>query len=99
MIDPATGWFKIVEVPNKSFDKIANLFEMTWLNKYLWPAQVVMDCGRKFMGDVIDLLKNHYHIAQKPITTQNPQANAMVECAHQTFHNMIQTHQLLERTD
>ena len=57
MIDPATGWFEIIEIPSKSSDEIANIFEMTWLNKYPWPAQVVMDRGREFMGDVITLLK------------------------------------------
>jgi hypothetical protein len=31
---------------------------------------------------------------QKAITTRNPQANAMVECAHQTILNMICTHNL-----
>jgi hypothetical protein len=99
MIDPATGWFEIVEIPNKSSDEIANIFEMIWLNKYPWPAQVVINRGLKFMSNVIDLLKNHYHIARKPITTRNPQANAMVECAHQTLHNMIQTHQVKGKSD
>jgi len=99
MIDPATGWFEIVEVPSKSSDEIANIFEMTWLNRYPWPAQVVMDRGREFMGDVIHLLKNEYNIARKPITTRNPQANAMVERAHQTLHNMIRTHQLKGKSD
>jgi hypothetical protein len=33
MIDPATGWFEIVKIPNKSSNKIANIFEMIWLNK------------------------------------------------------------------
>ena len=99
MIDPATGWFEIIEIPSKSSDEIANIFEMTWLNKYPWPAQVVMDRGREFMGDVIALLKDHYHITRKPITTRNPQANAMVERAHQTIHNMIRTHQLKGKSD
>jgi hypothetical protein len=46
------------------------------------------------MGDVILLLKNEYGISRKPITTRNPQANAMVERAHQTLHNMIRTKQI-----
>ena len=32
MIDPATGWFDIVEVPNKQADYIANLLEIHWLS-------------------------------------------------------------------
>jgi hypothetical protein len=38
--------------------------------------------------EVIDLLKESGIIC-KVITTRNPQANAMVEHAHQTIHNMI----------
>jgi hypothetical protein len=46
MINPATGWFEISEVEDKTSAKIANLFEMLWINHYPWPQQVVMDCGR-----------------------------------------------------
>jgi hypothetical protein len=68
MIDPATRWFEIIEVPNKRADYIANLFEQVWLARYPWPAKVIMDRGREFMGEVIDLLKDN-GIIQKPITT------------------------------
>ena len=91
MIDPATGWFEIVEVPNKRADVIANILEQTWLSRYPWPTQVVMDRGREFMGETKAMIKNDYGITRKPITTRNPQANAMVERAHQTVHNMIRT--------
>jgi len=30
-IDPAIGWFEIVEIPNKKADETANLFEQIWL--------------------------------------------------------------------
>jgi enoyl reductase-like protein len=50
VINPATGWCKISKVEDKSSAEIANLFEMLWINPYPWPQQVVMDCGRKFMG-------------------------------------------------
>jgi hypothetical protein len=59
MVDPATEWFEIIEVPNKRADYIANLFEQVWLARYPWPAKVIMDHGREFMGEVIDLLKNN----------------------------------------
>jgi transposase InsO family protein len=67
---------------------------MLWINRYPWPQQVVMDRGREFMGDVISLLKNEYGINRRPITTRNPQANAMIERAHQTIHNMIRSKQI-----
>ena len=99
MIDPATGWFEIIEVPNKRTDEISNLFEMTWLNRYPWPTEVVMDRGKEFMGEVRTMLKDEYGIKRKPITTRNPQANAMVERAHQTIHNMIRAKQIRTKQD
>jgi hypothetical protein len=98
MVDLATRWFEIIEVPNKRVDYIANLFEQVWLARYPWPAKVVMDRGRKFMGEVINLLRNN-GIVRWPITTQNPQANAMVEWVHQTIHNMICTQKLCSKHD
>ena len=99
MIDPATGWFEIVEVPNKRADEIANLVEQTWLTRYPWPEQVIMDRGTEFMAEVKDMLKNDYGITRKPITTRNPQANAMVERAHQTIGNMINTQGFKSKDD
>jgi len=91
MIDPATGWFEIVQVPNARADFVADLFEKQWLTRYPWPTEVVLDRGREFMGEIITLLRDDYGIIRKPITTRNPQANAMVERAHQTLHNMIRS--------
>jgi hypothetical protein len=99
MIDPATGWFEIVEIPDKSSQTVANAFEMTWLSRYPWPTEVVMDRGREFMGEVKNMLREDYGITRKPITTRNPQANAMVECAHGTIHNMIRTQSIKDKRD
>jgi hypothetical protein len=38
-------------------------------------------------------------IVCKPITTQNPQANAMVEHAHKTIHQMIHMQNLKKKED
>jgi hypothetical protein len=99
MIDPATGWFEIVEIPDKSSQTVANAFEMTWLSRYPWPTEVVMDRGREFMGEVKNMLREDYGITRKPITTRNPQANAMVERAHGTIHNMIRTQSIKDKRD
>ena len=50
-----------------------------------------MDRGREFRAEVEKLLRDEYGIRRKLITTRNPQANAMVERAHQTIHNLIAT--------
>jgi hypothetical protein len=43
MIDPASGWFEIVEIPTKQADFIANLLEFHWLTRYPWPTKIRMD--------------------------------------------------------
>eukprot|EP00957_Ditylum_brightwellii_P010720 812320-Ditylum_brightwellii.AAC.1 len=43
------------------------------------------------MKDFITLILNKYRIKQKPITTRKPQANFIVESAHQTIDNLLCT--------
>ena len=99
MIDPATGWFEIVEVPNKQADEIVNLLEFTWLTRYPWPTEVIMDRGKEFAAEVRDTLIKEYGAIRKVITTRNPQANAMVERAHQVIHNMVRSLQIRDKND
>ena len=79
MIDPATGWFEIIEVPNRRADEISNALEHVWLTRYPWPTEIVLDRGNEFKREVLAMLKNDYGITMKLITTRNPQANAMVK--------------------
>ena len=99
MIDPATGWFEIVHVPEKRADKIANLIEIHWLSRYPWPTEVVMDRGSEFAAEVRELFKDEYPIRRKLITTRNPQANAIVERVHQVVHNMLRVQELRSSDD
>ena len=48
MVDPATGWFEIVEATNKSASSIQDLFHNTWLARYPCPQFIVFDNGVKF---------------------------------------------------
>ena len=99
MIDPATGWFEIVEIPHKQADVVINILEFQWLTRYPWPTEVVMDRGREFAAEVSQTLTHEYGCAKKLITTQNPQANAMVERGHQMVHNMLRTSGLQDTTE
>ena len=94
MIDPATGWFDMTEINTKRADVIANKLEQTWLTKYPWPTQVVLDRGTEFMAEVTTMLQEDYGIKRKPITTRNPQANSILERAHQTIGNILRTFQV-----
>ena len=95
MIDPATGWFEIIQYLDKRSIMIANLVEQTWLSRYPWPRLIAYDRGSEFIGyEVHNMVQTDYGIKCKPITVQNPQANAIVECVHQVIGNMIWTYEL-----
>ena len=91
MIDPATGWFEIKQLKAKSADVVANEIEKTWLTRYPWPTQVIMDRGSEFMAEFTKMLKDDYGVKKKTITSRNPQANAIIERVHQTIGNIIRT--------
>ena len=91
MFNPATGWFEIVEVPEKRADIVAGKLEQTWLTRYPWPQKCICDRGKEFMAEAQETLENEYGVHVNRITTRNPQANAIVERIHQTIGNMIRT--------
>ena len=108
MMDAATGWFEIVELPvvdvplnkkgkminQQKFDKtsaqISRLVNSTWFCRYPRPVEVVYDNGSEFKLYFEHLLKE-YGVKRKPTTIKNPQANGILERAHQTFGNMLRT--------
>ena len=97
MIDPATGWFEIRQIPSKDSATVANnIVEMAWLTRYPWPNQITYDRGTEFMAEFARMIKNDYGIKTKPITTRNPQANSIIERIHQTIGNMIRTFRMHE---
>ena len=98
MIDPATGWFEIVETNTKSSDVIANKVEMTWLTRYPWPTMITYDHGGEFIGpEFQQLIKEEYGIKAKPASVRNPQANAIIERVHQLLGNMIRSFEIEEK--
>jgi hypothetical protein len=60
MIDPATGWFKMQEIPNKEVITIANLVEQTWLTRYPWPNQIVFNRGKEFMREFAHMVEQEW---------------------------------------
>ena len=92
MIDPATGWFEIVEYSNKRAITIANLVEQVWLSRYPWPQVINYDQGSEFIGhEFKTMVEKDYGIDTKGITVRNPQANAIIERVHQVLGNTIRT--------
>jgi len=99
MIDPVTEWFEIAEIPAKSADVVADIFESTWLVRYPRPSQVNMDRGHEFMAEMQRMMHDDYGIEKKVTTTRNPQANSMVERAHQTVNQLIDSQNITGRKD
>ena len=91
MIDPATGWVEIRAVPSARADLVANQVELAWLTRYPLPSKVIVDRGREFFAEFQTMMRNDYDIKVRPITTRNPQANAILERVHQTIGNIIRT--------
>ena len=63
MIDPAMGWFEIVEFNDKQSITIASLVEKHWLCRYPWPQLITYDCSSRFIGkDFKEMIKRDYNI-------------------------------------
>jgi hypothetical protein len=83
MIDPATGWFEIVETTNKSATSIQDLFHNTWLARYPRSQFIVFDNGDagKFKSEFkIICACDNYGIKAK-LTTSHNQHNTS-KCNH-----------------
>jgi transposase InsO family protein len=91
MIDPVTGWFEMAQIANKTAAEVANVCEQAWLTRYPLPQKITLDRGTEFMAEFAQMVKNDYGVKLKPITTRNPQANAIIERVHQTIGNIIRT--------
>ena len=94
MIDPATGWFEIHQYDDRRAITVANIAEEEWFSRYPWPTQVTYDRGKEFIGNEFQKMLDEYGVKKKPITTRNPQANAIVERVHQTIGNIVRTFEL-----
>ena len=73
MIDPATGWFEVVDVPDKEPDTIAAAFDDTWLCRYPRPQYIGYDNGSELKRNFRELLEN-YGLKGKPTTTRDQSA-------------------------
>ena len=89
MINPAKSWFEMAQIPNKTAAEIADITKKTWFTRYPLPQRIVFDRGTEFMAEFAKMCHNYYGLKRKPITTRNPQSNAIIERIHQTIGNVI----------
>ena len=104
MIDPATSWFEIKEIPvvkitdpkskeetqvfDKTSSRISQIINSSWLSRYPRPREVVYDNGSEFKL-YFKALCDSYGLRHKPTTAKNPQANAINERIHGVIGNML----------
>jgi hypothetical protein len=93
MIDPATGWFEIVQANSKMATSIQNVFHNIWSACYPRPQFIVFDNGGKFKYELKQMCEN-YGIKAKPTTSHNSQANAIIEQVHKVVNNMLRSFDL-----
>ena len=93
MIDPATGWFEIVDVPKIDSSHCVDAFDDTWLSRHPRPEFLGHDNGSEFKAVFKEMVEN-YGVNKKPNTAFNPQANGIVERVHQVLNDMLRTFHL-----
>jgi hypothetical protein len=91
MIDPATGWFKMHQIENKTAAEVADACKKTWFTGHPLPQPIILNQGTEFMAEFARMVKNYDGLKLKPITTRSPQANAIIKLVHKTIRNIIQT--------
>jgi hypothetical protein len=57
-IDPATGWFEMIEVPGKTAEFIMEAFHDIWLCRYPRPQMVQSDNGKEFKAEFAQTCRN-----------------------------------------
>ena len=72
MIDPATGWNKLAQIPKKTATEISDITKKTWFTHYPLPYRIVFDRGTKFMAEFSKMCQNNYGLKRKHITTRKP---------------------------
>jgi Integrase core domain len=88
MIDPATGWFEIVQANSKTATSIQDLLHNTWLLRYPRPQLIVFDNGGKVKREFKQMCEK-YGIKAKPTIVHNHQANAIIEQVHKVVNSML----------
>jgi hypothetical protein len=91
--DPATGWFEVAEIKDKTAEATAKILDQTWFCRYPRPKRCISDNGNEFLGKEFQELLQSYGVKSVPTTVKNPQAN-FVERVHQTLGNMLRSHEL-----
>jgi transposase InsO family protein len=81
----------MVALLSKSSIVVARAFDQAWLCRYPRHLEYVHDAGSEFTGIEFQELLQSYTIKARPFTVNNPQANSILERAHQTITNQMRS--------
>jgi hypothetical protein len=81
------------EIFDKTSAQISNLVYRCWFSRYPCCRYMIYDNGSEFKLHFCALCKT-YGVKRKLTSIKNPQANAILECTHAVFTNMLRTAQL-----
>ena len=89
MIDPATSWFEMKQIPNKQAATVAQTVEQTSFTRCPWLKKITYDKWSEFMAKFTIMIVEEYGIKKRGISPKNLQANSILERIHQVISNMI----------
>jgi len=89
MIDPATNFIELHNIPNKRSYTASQKVDAQWLCRYSCPLQCIYDNGNEFLGKEFKELLDSYRIAASLTTIRNPQANAILGYVHTVINNHL----------
>ena len=89
IIDTVTNLAELIRISSKSAAHVSLQLENTWLSRYPRPQFLIHDQGPEFMGKGFQAVLHRHRIYNHLMTVENPQANAICECLHQTVTNVL----------
>ena len=95
MVDEALSWIEIVNIENKSSEKITLLVDAEWFCRYPCPLKRIHDNRTEFTGEEFQELLCSYGVKAAPTTVKNPQANDIHERCHLLIAEMLRTQNLV----
>ena len=96
MIDPATGWFEVAAMKDKTSETAMKIMDDVWFTRYPRPQIIGFDNGSEYKNVFLQMIEN-YGLKAKPTTAWNPQSNGIVERIHQVLNNGLRTFELEQR--
>ncbi len=78
MIDPVTGWFKVIAIPDKNVHTVMEAFNNASVTRYPQAQYIGYDNGSEFKAQFKQICDN-YGMKEKPSSSYNQQSNGVVE--------------------